>query len=237
MKRLIAILLLLCSASPSLADIVIYGTQAQSLYVRVNVAGDTAFNLTEGTSLKLGQYTATNATIAATSLPAGTYTYRVFVGTAAAQASGDTVISNDVFIWDGTTTSDDTLAHIISLIQDTLTIVPDPNRTWVLRRDAQSGTVSSTKAVPKISGEAIRLYVDYSRMLGVNEELAATSTMTLDMGSSGCTAASSSFEKNGDVVSFIISGGTASASDYTLTISIDSETGAPITATMLLRVL
>lgn len=151
----------------------------------------------------------------------------------------DTPLAGDgtaIVYWDGVDLREES-TEVIDLVENTTELVPDPGRTWVARRDPTDGTVGSTKAIPKQAAEVVRLYVDFSRMLGTNEALGATSTMTVGVGTSGCTAASSSFDKSGDIVSFSISGGSVSATAYDLTISIDSDTGDPISAIVKLKVI
>jgi hypothetical protein len=85
-----------------------YGTHGTTYYVRLS--NHKAFDLTEtsstsGSSLDDGQFTANDAVIAAVSggLTAGDYTGRVCVGTAAGQASGDSVVATiPSFRWNGT---------------------------------------------------------------------------------------------------------------------------------------
>ena len=111
MKRIIALLLIVFGlASTVRADFVFSTTTGQTLYVRINRTGDTAFDLTEGSALKLGQYTATDATIIATGLPAGEYSYRIFVGTAGAQTNTDVDVGFGTFNWNGGTVSADAAA-------------------------------------------------------------------------------------------------------------------------------
>src|SRR3970282_289107 len=105
-RWVLPVLVLFCLCAKVAADIVYVGAQSQSFYVRINRTGDTAFDLTEGTALKAGQYTATNATIAATGLPALVSSYRVLIGTAATQTSTDIDVGVGVMIWNGTATVD-----------------------------------------------------------------------------------------------------------------------------------
>jgi hypothetical protein len=68
--------------------ITFYAETGLSLYVRFN--NDVAVDLTEGSSLKVGQYAVTDAAIYTAGLTTGgTYAARVFIGTAAGQANTD----------------------------------------------------------------------------------------------------------------------------------------------------
>lgn len=79
-------------------------TSGLSLYVLFDDASDTAVNLTEGSSLKAGWYTAADAAIAAASLAAGTYDYSIMAGLAANKSAGDLLVGANTkpFRWNGT---------------------------------------------------------------------------------------------------------------------------------------
>lgn len=170
-------------------------------------------------------------------LPAqiGLHYWRIYLQAAGSPShANDTALTTGSGYFDGTDLGVNAMG---SLLENTETIVPDPNRTWVVRRDATDGTVGSTKAIPKVAAELIRLYVDFSRMLGTNEALGAITTLALGLGSSGITVASSSYQKSGNIVSFTASGGTVSATAYNLTVEMDSDTGDPLKATVQLKVI
>ena len=85
------------------------GAAAQTLYVLFDDSGNTAHDMTEGTSYKVGIYTLSDATIDAGPLTGSTTPYiaRVCIGTAAGKVAGDQVLASTEFVWDGTT--EDTL--------------------------------------------------------------------------------------------------------------------------------
>lgn len=98
-----SILILLLLAAPAWGDITVYTTTGQSLYVRFNDASDTAVDLTEGSSLEVGEYVAADSAIVTAGLGAGSYSGRVFVGTAAGQANTDAQVGIvEQFVFDGT---------------------------------------------------------------------------------------------------------------------------------------
>jgi hypothetical protein len=76
--------------------------QGRTLYARFDNAGNTAINFTEGTSLKLGRYSIADSAIVSAGVSAGDYSVRIFEGTAAGQASGDTYVGSIDFAWSGT---------------------------------------------------------------------------------------------------------------------------------------
>lgn len=80
-----------------------YYATGEDLYVRFSDGSNTAVDLTEGSSLKLGQYDAADAAIDSAGLAAGTFSARVFLGTASGQSSSDVEVSViPEFRWDGT---------------------------------------------------------------------------------------------------------------------------------------
>lgn len=91
MKYAVALLLALLPALAH-ADVVFNYETGQTLYVRFDDASNTAVDLTEGSTLKEGRYTAADAAIDSAGLAAGTYTGRVFIGTAGAQSSSDVIV-------------------------------------------------------------------------------------------------------------------------------------------------
>lgn len=83
--------------------ITFYTATGQTLYVRFNDVSDTAVDLTEGSSLEVGEYVATDAVIVTAGLASGTYSGRVFVGTASGQANTDVQVGIvEQFIFNGT---------------------------------------------------------------------------------------------------------------------------------------
>lgn len=85
--------------------IVAYYTTGQSLYVRFDDGSNTAVNLVEGSGLKAGCYSVADAAIDSAGLAAGTFSGRIFKGTAGAQSGGDenTGLLIPEFRWDGST--------------------------------------------------------------------------------------------------------------------------------------
>jgi hypothetical protein len=71
-----------------------------SLYVRFDDASNTAYDLTEGATLKSGLYSVADATID-NGLASGEYTARILVGTAAGQSASDVCVGSQFFAWDG----------------------------------------------------------------------------------------------------------------------------------------
>lgn len=97
------ILILVLLASHAQAGITFFSSTGHSLYVRFDDADNTAVDLTEGTSLKLGRYAVADAAIQTAGLDAGTYSGGVYLGTAAGQASGDIRVGAfGGFRWSGT---------------------------------------------------------------------------------------------------------------------------------------
>lgn len=100
MRKLLAIWLFLAPLVAT-GEIVHFDVTGQSRYVRFSDASSTAVNMTEGGTLLTGRYVATDAAIAAASLPAGTYTARIFAGTAGAQSGSDAQVGVvEGFKWD-----------------------------------------------------------------------------------------------------------------------------------------
>lgn len=112
MKRLstqfVALLLFALVAITARAQIIYYGSTGQTLYARFDDGSNTAVNLTEGSTLTAGRYSAANPAIVTAGLATSTssYTYRVFVGTASGQSSADIAVGNGSTYWNGTVTQD-----------------------------------------------------------------------------------------------------------------------------------
>ena len=88
-----------------------HGASGQTLYVRFS--DETAVDMTEGSGLSAGQYTVADSAIVTAGLTAGTYTGRILVGTAAAQAAGDVQVGVvEAFIFDGTAETPQTTVPI-----------------------------------------------------------------------------------------------------------------------------
>ncbi len=116
-------LALIIALAPSLcsAGIVFNYETGKQLYVRFDDSSNTAVNLTEGSTLKAGRYTAADAAIDTAGLAAGNYTGRIFIGTAGAQSSSDVLVGvvNDFTFGASTQTSSD--SRLISALFGTAT--------------------------------------------------------------------------------------------------------------------
>lgn len=89
--------------------IIHHDSTGQSLYARFDDGSNTAVDLTEGSSLNVGKYTAADSAIVTAGLAAGTYTGRIFGGTAGAQANTDYQVGSfSGFVFDGTNEVADT---------------------------------------------------------------------------------------------------------------------------------
>src|SRR5688572_21921158 len=96
MLKLSAFLLLSIITTICHADVITYYVTGQDLYVRFDDASNTAVDMVEGSGLKTGRYVAPDAGvggIAASTLPPGNFSARVFIGTAGTQASGDVEVT------------------------------------------------------------------------------------------------------------------------------------------------
>jgi len=194
------VMMMVAAAARAWGDLPPYfGVQAQTLYARVSVAGDTAFNLTEGTGLKVGQYSATNAVIAATALPAGQYTFRVFIGTAGAQAAGDVDVGVGYFIWSGSVTLDGLNVVQIEQVDATTQIanntaggatipvnqVPVPkSRTWVLKQ-TDDGLVGELPRAVKLGGGSKLYSIEWAIDLATNGRLIDFNSAAIQSGTAG----------------------------------------------------
>lgn len=118
------------------------------------------------------------------------------------------------------------VSAILSLVQDTKPIVPVANRTWTPKRDRRTGNVVSDAIVKRVAETDLRVYVQMSGLLGTNEHLGSTSTIAINLNSSGLTVDAASYEKRGTVISFTCSAGTAGA--RSLIFQIDTDTSNPI---------
>lgn len=79
-----------------------YDEKDLAFYCRFDDASDTAVDMVQGTSLKKGIYTVSDADIEAEALPAGVYTVRIFAGDAATQADTDELVGIFYYFgWDG----------------------------------------------------------------------------------------------------------------------------------------
>lgn len=89
--------------------IIHHDSTGQSLYARFDDGSNTAVDLTEGSSLNVGKYTAADSAIVTAGLAAGTYTGRIFGGTAGAQANTDYQVGSfSGFVFNGTNEVADT---------------------------------------------------------------------------------------------------------------------------------
>lgn len=80
-------------------------TSGQDLYVMFSDGTDaTAVDLTEGADDLEGVYSVADSAIVSAGLAAGTYSFRVFAGTAASKSPSDPLVgvSRDPFVWNGT---------------------------------------------------------------------------------------------------------------------------------------
>lgn len=109
MKHFALAIIFALAAPVATAGIVFNYETGKQLYVRFDDSSNTAVNLTEGSTLKAGRYTAADAAIDTAGLAAGTYTGRIFIGTAGAQSSGDVLVGvvNDFTFGASTQTSSD----------------------------------------------------------------------------------------------------------------------------------
>lgn len=146
-------------------------------------------------------------------------------GSYTAIALDSTSIASDRCIqqmyWDGTywtpnTASDANIQALIDLVQATLTIDADPDRTWVMRRHPDR--VGSEKVIAKKASENVLLFADVSRLLGENEVIGAVADIDIDAGA----ATASSIAKIGDIIYFVLSGGSA-GSTIDVEISFDTN--------------
>lgn len=121
MKQFALAILFALAAPLASAGIVFNYETGKQLYVRFDDSSNTAVNLTEGSTLKAGRYTAADAAIDTAGLAAGTYTGRIFIGTAGAQSSSDVLVGvvNDFTFGASTQTSSD--ARLISALFGTST--------------------------------------------------------------------------------------------------------------------
>lgn len=156
-----------------------------------------------------------------TSIPAaiteGNYTLIVQDGTTAV----DDRLAIQPMRWDGTywtpnTASDANIQALIDLVQATLTIDADPDRTWVMRRHPDR--VGSEKVIAKKASENVLLFADVSRLLGENEVIGAVAD--IDITATGATV--SGIAKIGDIIYFVVSGGSA-GSTIDVEISFDTN--------------
>lgn len=78
-----------------------YTTTGLSLYALFGDTSDTAVALTEGSSHKLGAYTASDAAIAGASLAAGDWPYRILIGSAGSKSASDPQVGAGSLRWSG----------------------------------------------------------------------------------------------------------------------------------------
>ena len=218
-----------------------FGVAGQTLYARVNVAGDTAFDLSEGTGLKVGQYGATNAVIAATALPVGQYSFRVFIGTAGAQAAGDVDVGIGYFIWSGTATLDGFNVVQIEQVDATTQIANNsaggatlpvnqvpvpPSRTWKVK-PTDDGLVDEVTITTKLGGGAKLYAIDFAADLATNGRITDINSVTIIEGTANGVTFGADLE---DVDDYGVDRTTAklkitaaTADDYTLRVSVDRD--------------
>lgn len=82
--------------------ITFYYASGTNLYVLFSDNSDTRVDMTEGTGLKAGLYTASDSNISSSGLAAGTYSAKVLVGTGGSATASDLHVgTNAEFIFDG----------------------------------------------------------------------------------------------------------------------------------------
>lgn len=213
---------------PDLEPIIHRAPAGSSLYAVLDDGDDTAVDLSAGTGRQTTRYACTASQLIAaknaasggsTGLPAGEYSYTVCVGTAAASDASDDIVGADELVWDGTDAV--RTLDLVSAVQSSITFVPDPARTFVVRRDTAS------RLMEKRIDEAPEFYVDWSKMLGSGEFISSVGTFSANVGTSGLTVTATTKE-SGTVNGITLSGG--SAGQQVIDVEVSTDQGSTLEA-------
>ena len=195
LNRLFVFGALLFATGYARAQIVYYGATGQSLYARFDDGSNTAVNLTEGSTLNLGRYVASNAAIVSASLASSTtpYTYRILIGTAGGQSSGDIAIGTGATYWNGTVTQDSLTAHgytstraaaldsVGSSLTDINSEAVAASRTWMLLKDTLVGDGTRNLTV----GDHPTFCLDFANDMASNDYISVVGTPSIVTGTAG----------------------------------------------------
>lgn len=224
--RTLAILLLLAGQSLA-ANVIFYvGPTGQTLYVRFQTGASTyvATALTEGSSGGLGNYTASEATIAAltgmdTASTGNGYPFRVFVGSASASAADPIVAFGDL-PWDGS--AEVPLADLVAAeVEGGGTVSPflvPKGHNWKFDNATQ---VTAPNSIVETAGfDDLLVEMDLSGVLNANASVQSITTVTVAdvAAATEPTIVSSALRADKKAVNIILDGPSTTAATYTVSV-------------------